>query len=389
MSQIESRSHLVTSPQPPNSLSGVTHQFYNGDLPHSLAGDRTLLSQYQRGNTPTHSMLPQKLINSPGHSNCTPLMEEQRSLQHSSSSASLSQARRQMPASSHRHCQSNSNLQAQQSNYCNFDPSTLMMREADSNAQYNPPDLSAQHQQQWVAPSDLSPHSIHVMSSTRHNGASPRAVIQTQYSTSMANGDCYAVNGVRTHAMGYDAMQTSSNQLATPTGDLKLSRQCSNTSSGYGAASSTGTGRHSVISILSRDQSLSEIVDPENALQVGSTPHRKASAPGPNFNSKAKKMLNQQSQSLTDLAQNIPEYPYDHEEKECNEDKECNGHLSLQRQDTGHSTKVVFAGLGDSVSGEHYKSVMESKRKMPKQASVEEAVGKNVCSDEHCITTLF
>ena len=126
--------------------------------------------------------------------------------------------------------------------------------------------------------------------------------------------------------------------------------------------------------MLSREQSLSEIC--EN-LQVNPIPHRKIGAP-PNYNSshpRTKKILSQQSYSLTNLTQNIPEYPYDNEIiNEYREGEECVGHPSLHRQDTGHATKVVFAGLEDSIDGEQYQSVMGSKRKMPKQNAVDEGM---------------
>ena len=140
----------------------------------------------------------------------------------------------------------------------------------------------------------------------------------------------------------------------------------------YGTISSTE--RHSVISMLSRDQSLSEI-HVENSLQVISTPQRIVSAPL-NCSPKTKKMLSQQSQpqSLTNLIQDIPEYPYDNEENEHREGEEYRGHPSLQRQNTGRSTKVVFAGMEDSISREQYQSVMVTKSRMPKQNAVEEGM---------------
>ena len=166
-----------------------------------------------------------------------------------------------------------------------------------------------------------------------------------------------------------EVMSTSSS-----TGSHVYNHQSSSTSSGYGTAS-----RYSVVSMLSREQSLGEIPPVyvcENALQVNSTPHRKISAP-PNYNSdhpRTKKMPSQQSHSLTNLTQNIPEYPYDNEINEYRESEECIEHPSLQRQDTGHATKVVFARLEDSIDGEQYQSVMGSKRRMPKQNAVDEGM---------------
>ena len=143
--------------------------------------------------------------------------------------------------------------------------------------------------------------------------------------------------------------------------------------SGYGIAS-----RYNIVSMLSHEQSVGEIPPVhvcENALQVNSTPHRKISAPL-NYNSshpRTKKMPSQQSHSLTNLTQNIPEYPYDNEINEYRESEECVGHPTLQRQDTGCATKVVFAGLEESIDGEQYQSVMRSKR-MLKQNTVDEGI---------------
>ena len=173
------------------------------------------------------------------------------------------------------------------------------------------------------------------------------------------------------HQPGQWATGDFNQVISSSTGSHVYNHQSSSTSSGYGTAS-----RYSIVSMLSREQSLGEIHVCENALQVNSTPHRKISAP-PNYNSshpRTKKMPSQQSHSLTNLTQNIPEYPYDNEINEYREGEECVGHLSLQRQDTGHATKVVFAGLEDSIDGEQYQSVMGSKRRMPKQNAVDEGM---------------
>ena len=168
------------------------------------------------------------------------------------------------------------------------------------------------------------------------------------------------------------AIPTNYVHLTTQTfaGDPKLSRQTSNTSSGYGTSSSTE--RHSVVSMLSRDQSLGEI-HLENSLQVTSTPPRKISAPPPNCGHETKKMLSQQSHSLMNPSQDIHD-PYDSQENEHHEGEECRGHPSLQRQDTGHETKVEFVRSGDSVNIKQYQSAMETKRKVPKQFTVEEGI---------------
>ena len=295
-----------------------------------------------------------------GYSSRTPIFEEQRLPQHSSSSVSLSQSGRPMLTPNHPHSQSYTNLQSNY--YSDSNSSGLMMRGA---AVRNPIDpLNGQYQpQQWIT-GEVN-QAISSTSSHGCNGVSVKA--QGRYSTLMCSGDHHAGTTTDINTSNY-----ANTHLATPTstGDQKYSRQISSTSGGYGTASSTE--RHSVVSMLSHDQSLSEIPI-ENSLQVISTPQRKVSAP-PNCSPKTKKKLSQQSQSLTNLAQDIPEYPYDNEENEHREDEECRGHPSLQRQDTGHSTKVVFAGLGDSVSGEHYQSVMGYKRKMPKQNAVKEGM---------------
>ena len=273
----------------------------------------------------------------------------------------------------HPHSQSYTNLQSNY--YSDSNSSGLVMRGAETNAVRNLIDsLNGQYQpQQWVT-GEVN----QVISSTSSHGCNGvSAKVQGRYSTLMCSGDHHA--GTTTDMNGINTSNYANTRLATPTstGDQKYNRQISSTSSGYGTASSTE--RHSVVSMLSRDQSLSEI-PVENSLQVVSIPQRKVSAPL-NCSPKTKKMLNQQSQSLTNLTQDIPEYPYDNEENEHREDEECRGHPSLQRQDTGHSTKVVFAhaGLGDSVSGEHYQSVMGTKRRMPKQNAVEEGMRVSLC----------
>ena len=279
-----------------------------------------------------------------------------------------------MLPTSHPHSRSYTDLQAQQDNHY-----------SDSNVQGADTSLLQDpniQQQQWTA-NDSSPH---VMSSTvahRYNGPS---TIASQYPASVCNGDCHTVKAVDVNGtispcvVARDTTPTGDIHLGTPTADLTFKRLNSNGSSGYGTASSTGTGRYSVISMLSRDHSLSDI-DPENSLRVNPTPHRKVSAPAPNGGvSRRKKILNQQSQSLTDLAQNIIEYPHDHEENELYDCEECRGHPSLQRQDTGHSCKVVISsGRGGSISGEHFKSVMGTKKIISKQSAVEDASGKNAC----------
>jgi hypothetical protein len=287
-------------------------------------------------------------------------------LQHSSSSVSLGQGGRQMMPLNHHHSQSYSNLQ---SNFYSDSNSNGHTRGADprysQNGQYQPP--------QW-ATGELNPVISSSTSSHAYNGVSAKTIAQSQCSAPMYmhNGDRHAaitaeMNGTANYTY---TTPTDSIHLTTPTstGDMKCTnRQNSNTSSGY------GTERHSVVSMLSRDQSLSEICI-ENSLQVNSTPHRKISAP-PNYNCspKTKKMLSQQSHSLTNLTQDIPEYPYDNEENnEQHGGEECRGHPSLQRQDTGHASKVVFAGSEASIDREQYQSVMGSKRKMPKQNAVEE-----------------
>ena len=363
ISQIESRSRQGTPSQPPNSLPTLAPQHYTVDQPrqpHTTIRDGALSFQHQHGDTLTHNMLQQKLVT--GYSSYAPIFEEQRLPQHSSSSVSLGQSGRQMLPSNDPHSQSYTNLH---SNYSSSNG--VMMRGAETSTVIDP--LNGQSQpQQWAA-GEVN----QAVSSTSSRGYNGMSAI-SQGSIPMYNGDPRVattsdVNGIYTSNY---AIPMNNTHLATPTstGDLKYSRQISSASSGYYTASSTE--RHSVVSMLSRDQSLGEI-HVENSLQVISTPHRKVSAP-PNCSPKTKKMLNQQSQSLTNLTQDIPEYPYDNEENEHREGDECREHPSLQRQDTGHSTKVVFAGLGDSVSGEQYQSVMGTKRKMPKQNAVEEGM---------------
>ena len=360
----------ATSPQLPNSLpSTPNHRInYNG-LPHSLAGEQ----HYNNNDISTQRLLKRQAYN------CT---KDQILLDHPNSSVSLNgqQGRRQMLPSSHYHSQSRTNLPVQQNNFYSSGSDRLTMREADTTAASHNPQIDPyyhqqqlqqqqQQQQQWALSQDPSPHGAnHVISSTpslyRQNGSSVKSVVQNQHSPTMYNGDVHAVNCV--HAL--DIVPNGST-LATPTRDIKLSRWYSSTSSGYDTSSSNITGRLSVTSVLSQDQN--PVDDPEQSLQVASAHERKASAPI-GISTRAKKMVNQQSKSLSSLSRDIQEYSYDDGE---NERGECNGPPSLQRQDTGHSTKVVVAGLEDSISGEHYKSIMGMKRKTPKQTTLEEVSG--------------
>ena len=367
ISQIESRSRQGTPSQPPNSLPAL---HYTGDKPLRVAiNDGALLYQYQHG-----------------YSNHTTIFEGQGILQHSSSSVSLSQGRKQLLSLNHPHSQSCTNLLAQQNNqYSNS--SVLRVKGADASSLQD----SNIQQQQWAA-NDSSPHANQMMSSASAHKCNGPSKIASEYPDSVCNGECHTVKSVAINgtASPYVATPTGDIHLGTPTADSALQRQSSSTSSGYGTASSTGTGRHSVISMLSRDQSLSDI-DPENSLRVNQVNQRKISAPAPNNDCppRRKRILNQQSQSLTDLAQNIIEYPHDHEENEHYESEECRGHPSLQRQDTGHSSKVVLAsGRGGSISGEHFKSVMGIKKSIAKQTAMEEASGMNACL-LHCTTILL
>ncbi len=327
------------------------------------------MSQYQQhSDILAHNVLQQKLVNGSGYSSHARVFEGEGLLQHSNSSVSLGQGGRQIMPLNH-HSQSYSNLQS--SYYSDSNSNGHTIRGADprnsQNGQYQP--------QQW-ATDEFNPVMSSSTGSRAYNGVSAKTVPQGQSSAPMyiCNGDHHIattadINGTSNYMC---TTPTDSIHLTTPTstGDLKCTnRQNSNTSSGY------GTERHSVVSMLSRDQSLSEIYL-ENSLQVNSTPPRKISAP-PNYNCspKTKKMLNQQSHSLTNLTQDIPEYPYDNEEhEEQHGGEECRGHASLQRQDTGHASKVVFAGLEASIDREQYQAVMGSKKKMPKQNAVEEGM---------------
>ena len=201
-----------------------------------------------------------------------------------------------------------------------------------------------------------------------------------------------------THAMNGSVPPTAiPTKLATPTDDPKLSRQYSNTSSGYGTSSSTG--RQSVTSIFSRDQSLTELIGPENSLKVFSRSPRKISAPGCmdecSTPSRARRLPNQQSRSLTNLPEYSVDTPEPHENPNSYQNRYTNGevlegteresnqHSSMQRQDTGHGTKVVLAGLlENSIEGERFQAVMMgTKKKLPsKQKAVEEAIGEGVYS---------
>ena len=346
----------MLAPQQLDHIGDQLHQL------HATPGNGTPLSQHQLGSTITHNMLQQNLVSSRDYSRYAPVLEEERMLQHSNSSISLGQGQggRQMIQSNHSHSRSYANLQSSYSN-----SSGLVMRGADAYAESSPIDpLNGQHHPQLQIAGEFTP------SSGSHGYNRVKPVAQGQYSASICNGDPL----VATDMNGFHTSTPTNNvylNSQTSAGDPKLGRQTSNTSSGYGTASSTE--RHSVVSMLSRDQSLGEI-HLENSLQVTSTPPRKISAPPPNCGHKTKKMLSQQSHSLTNLSQDIPEYPYDHEENEHHEGEECRGHPSLQRQDTGHETKMVFARSGDSVSIERYQSAMGTKRKVPKQNAVEEGV---------------
>ena len=191
--------------------------------------------------------------------------------------------------------------------------------------------------------------------------------------------------------------QTCTCTIARQLGDLELAERCSNTSSGYGTANSTG--RQSVTSILSRDQSLSDLppVDPLNSLQVGSR-SRRISSPDRNISDRRMNLVNQQSQSLTSL----PEYSVDIDERNETPNRTYHNYVkgkkhdaamsgdyqpSLQRQDTGHYTKLVFSGhLESSVDGEQYQAMMGSKRKRPdKQKPLEEPAGEDSSSRKVCV----
>ena len=146
------------------------------------------------------------------------------------------------------------------------------------------------------------------------------------HSNSAYNGDC---NTTYTDNVNCGAMPTSSNRFLPL---LTHSRHNSgNSSNGYGTASSTGILSVISPSMLSCDQSLS---DPEYSLS----------------------------------------------QVEENDQYECEEYPSPQRQDTGHSTKVVIAGLRASITRERYKSMMKTKRKMPKQTATDETSGKNTVS---------
>ena len=203
------------------------------------------------------------------------------------------------------------------------------------------------------------------------------------------------MNGGGSQMNGALFMPMSVNTLGTPIDeDLKLSRQYSCASSGYGTASSTG--RQSVVSNpLSRDQRVTEL-DPENSLQVLTKPQIKSSAPsgfveGSRNSRQARRLPAQQSQSLTNLEHMIPESPGTPPEVDTNilnrlesDRGDCEREISptemkllLQRQDTNHETKVVFCGsLESSIKGSEYQAMME-KGKMDRKQRIEET-GKRV-----------
>ena len=176
-------------------------------------------------------------------------------------------------------------------------------------------------------------------------------------------------------------------QLTTPTEDpLKMSRQMSSSSSGYGTGSSTG--RQSITSIFSRDQGYTEsIVDePENSLQVSSIPQRKISAPSTSGFRERKKIRQQQSQLLTNLEDKIPEYISprgDHGPCILGEEvrpvvipEDTSYQLpSLQRQDTDNESGMVSGGLEASIDKSHFQDIM-SKRKPVKQKAFEHTNGE-------------
>lgn len=363
--RIESRSRQGTPSQPLNSLPTLGPQHnYTGDQPrqlHTPIGDGTPLSQHpQYGDTLTQNMLQQNLMNGSGYSSHTAILEGERVQQYSSSS----QGGRQTMPLNHHHSQSYTNVRNSDSN-----SSGLVIRGADTRNPVDSMYMYDQHQPQQWATGEFNQMMSSSTGSHAYNGASTKTVAQCQWSAPVYNGDRHAeMNGTSNATPTNNIYLTTS----TSTGEVKYNRQPSSASSGYGTASSTE--RYSVVSMLSREQSLGEIC--ENSLQVKSTPQRKISAP-PNYNSshpRTRKMPSQQSHSLTNLSQDIPEYPYDNEENEHHEGEECEGHPSLQRQDTGHAAKVVFAGLEDSIDRERYQSVMGSKRKMPKQNAVDEGM---------------
>ena len=203
------------------------------------------------------------------------------------------------------------------------------------------------------------------------------------------------MNGGGSQMNGALTMPMSVNTLGTPTDvDLKLSRQYSYASSGYGTASSTG--RQSVVSNpLSCDQRMTEL-DPENSFQVLTKPQIKSSTPsgfleGSRNSRQARRLPAQQSQSLTNLEHMIPESPGTPPEVDTNilnkldsdfgeyerESSQTEMRLSLHRQDTDHETKVVFCGsLESSIKGSEYQAMME-KGKMARKQRIEET-GKRV-----------
>ena len=123
-------------------------QYYSSDLPHAVPE-----YPYQHDNTPTHNMLNQKLSNSFGYSNI-PVLDEQRSLQPFRTWAKYRQIRK--ARLSHRHCQSYTNLQAQQSN---FGSSTLMR---DDYCTVNTPDMDRVHVHACTAATSTSSNQIAV-----------------------------------------------------------------------------------------------------------------------------------------------------------------------------------------------------------------------------------
>ena len=237
-----------------------------------------------------------------------------------------------------------------------------------------------------------SHHPAEYLNASAHNSVvgPPNGSIQQPWATH----DSRSHNGVTTHhphlalVTGPQSCATTPSglhQLTTPTEDpLKMSRQISSASSGYGTGSSTG--RQSVTSIFSRDQSYTELIvdEPENSLQVSSTPQRKISAPS-GFRER-KKIRQQQSRSLTNLEDKIPEYISPRgDQGPCILGEEVRPVVipedtsyqppSLQRQDTDHESRMVSGGLEASIDKSHFQDIM-SKRKPVKQKAFEHTNGE-------------
>ena len=208
--------------------------------------------------------------------------------------------------------------------------------------------------------------------------------IQSNSYNCVVNGDTHAVNH-STRLYGCATTPSGLHQLATPPGDPRMNRQISSTSSGYGTGTSTGRQSVASIPVLSRDQSYSELsVDPENSLHVVTTPYRKISAPGGfQEGGTTKKLPPQQSRSLTNLMDRIPEYitsvgddgRYVNREDSRVLDYSPSQPSSLQRQDTDHGGKMVSGGLEDSIDKSQFEGLMK-KRGTMRQMAIEGSIGE-------------